>query len=121
THPPQAGSAVRSGLAPAHLPVMFGRYRLERLLGKGGMGAVYLAHDTQLDRHVALKVPSFGPDDGGLRERFFREARAAATLSHPNLCPVFDVGEQDGVYYLTMAYIEGKPLSAYIRADKLLP
>jgi hypothetical protein len=65
-------------------------------------------------------VPTFGPDDGGLRERFFREARAAATLHHPNLCPVFDVGECDGVYYLTMAYIEGKPLSAYIRADKPL-
>src|SRR2546429_6366568 len=86
---PEAASALRASTAPAQLPAQFGRYRLEKLLGKGGMGAVYLAHDTQLDRPVALKVPTFGPDDGGLRERFFREARAAATLQHPNLCPVF--------------------------------
>src|SRR4051794_21584639 len=117
---PEAAGALRASAVPAPLPAQFGRYRLEKLLGKGGMGAVYLAHDTQLDRPVALKVPAFGPDDGGLRERFFREARAAATLNHPNLCPVYDVGEQGGVLFLTMAFIEGKPLSAYVRADKPL-
>jgi hypothetical protein len=85
------------------------------------MGAVYLAHDTQLDRPVALKVPTFGPGEEGLRERFFREARAAAALRHPNLCPVFDLGEQGGVPYLTMAYIEGQSLSAYLRSKERLP
>jgi predicted Ser/Thr protein kinase len=118
---PEAAASLRAGTVPPQLPARFGRYRLEKLLGKGGMGSVYLAHDTQLDRKVALKVPTFGPDDDGLRERFFREARAAATLHHPNLCPVHDVGELDGVHFLTMAFIDGKPLSAYVRPDKPLP
>ena len=79
------------------------------------MGAVYLAHDTKLDRQVALKVPFFHPADGPQAvQRFEREARAAATLDHPNLCPVYDVGEVDGIHYLTMPYIEGKPLSEAI-------
>src|SRR5437764_7258826 len=77
---PEAAGALRAGTAPAQLPAQFGRYRLEKVLGQGGMGAVYLAHDTQLDRRVALKGPTLGPDDGGLRRRFFREARAAAGL-----------------------------------------
>jgi serine/threonine protein kinase/formylglycine-generating enzyme required for sulfatase activity len=86
------------------------------------MGAVYLALDTRLDRRVALKVPSFGPDEGAAAaRRFDREARAAATLDHPNLCPVHDVGEVDGVHYLTMPYIEGKPLSETIRRDSPFP
>jgi hypothetical protein len=119
--PSSITALLRSGKDPADLPIQIGRYRLERLLGRGGMGAVFLAYDTQLDRHVALKVPSFGHDDGELRERFLREARAAATLRHPNLCPVYDIGEQDGVYYLTMAFIDGKPLSDFLPADKPFP
>jgi serine/threonine protein kinase/WD40 repeat protein len=107
---------------PPELPERFGRYRIEKCLGRGGMGAVYLAHDTQLDRRVALKVPRFSDvDNPRVLERFYREARAAATLSHPNICPVYDVGAVDGVPYLTMAYIEGKPLSAFIRRGRPLP
>ena len=65
------------------------------------MGAVFLAEDTQLGRLVALKIPIFNPTDGPeSRERFFREARTAATLDHPYLCPVYDVGEIDGRLYL---------------------
>jgi predicted Ser/Thr protein kinase len=76
------------------------------------MGAVYLADDTQLERPVALKIPKFTDnDDAELTARFYREARAAALLRHANLCPVYDVGEIDGVRYLSMAYIEGRPLS----------
>jgi hypothetical protein len=112
TQPPEIAAAPWTGTTPLGLPAQFGRYRHKKLLGKGGMGSVYLAHDSQLDRHVALKIPRFGPDEAGMRERFLREARAAATLHHPNLCPVFDVGDLDGVLYLTMAYIEGEPLSA---------
>ena len=107
---------------PRTLPPQFGRYRLVKQLGKGGMGAVYLAHDAQLDRNVALKVPHFGARaERQARERFFREARAAATLHHPGLCPVHDVGEIDGIPYVTMAYIEGRPLSEYVSPDKPLP
>src|SRR6476469_5818085 len=106
------GDRRRAGLqtgGPGELPARFGRYILLKLLGKGGMGAVYLAHDGQLDRVVALKMPHFdGPDRYQLHDRFLREAQVAATLHHPNLCPVYDVGEVEGTLYLTMAYLEGK-------------
>jgi class 3 adenylate cyclase/tetratricopeptide (TPR) repeat protein/predicted Ser/Thr protein kinase len=96
------------------LPQPFGRYGILREIGGGGMGTVYLAHDTQLDRLVALKVPRLdGPDRGMLRERFHREARAAALLHHPNICSVYDVGVIDDIPYLTMAYIEGEPLHVW--------
>lgn len=99
-----------------------GRYEPERLLGKGGMGAVWLAFDTLLKRRVAIKLPHFSHADGEVvqvRERFYREARAAASLRHPNICPVFDVGEVEGRCYLSMAYIEGRPLSRFIDAQHL--
>src|SRR5262249_14233318 len=100
--------------AQTALPERFGRYRILKQLGQGGMGAVYLAHDTQLDRKVALKVPHFQPGSGPeVIERFYREARAAATFGHPGLCPVHDVGEINGTHYLTMRYVEGRPLSAF--------
>lgn len=111
----------RSG-GPARLAEQFGRYRILRKLGAGGMGTVYLAHDTQLDRDVALKVPHFSEADGPeVLARFYREARAAAALYHGHICPVYDVGEIDGVHYLTMGYIEGHPLSDLIRDRQPLP
>src|SRR5262245_28019434 len=100
--PPLAPTRLDAGPAPAvwhhgaplRLPAQFGRYELLKLLGQGGMGAVYLAHDTQLDRRVALKVPQLaGPQRYHLADRFLREAQLAATLHHPNLCPVYDCGE----------------------------
>jgi WD40 repeat protein/serine/threonine protein kinase len=104
------------------LPEQFDRYRIQKKLGHGGMGTVYLAYDTRLDRRVALKVPRFAPGSNPENlERFYREARATATITHPNLCPLYDVGEINGTPYLTMAYIEGWPLSKFIRPDKLLP
>src|SRR5205823_8090059 len=100
--------------SPSGLPEQFGRYQIRKKLGGGGMGAVYLAFNTQLQREEALKVPHLErSDDPQVIERFLREARAAAGLHHPNLCPVYDVGVQDGVCYLTMRYLEGKPLSHY--------
>jgi eukaryotic-like serine/threonine-protein kinase len=108
TIPPAILTPVRSCSLPEH----FGRYRVLRCLGQGTMGAVYLADDTELERPVALKIPKFTDDgDEDLATRFYREARAAAHLRHANLCPVYDVGEIDGVRYLSMAYIEGQPLS----------
>jgi hypothetical protein len=107
---------------PRELPERFGRYRIVRRLGRGGMGSVYLAEDTELARRVALKVPDFSPGEGaGARERFRHEARAAAALDHPNLCRVYDVGQVDGIDYLTMPYIEGEPLSALIEPDRPTP
>ena len=104
------------------LPTDFGRYRVVKLLGQGGMGAVDLAQDTQLDRPVALKIPTLNGNEGPeVLERFQREARAAATILHPNVCPLYDVGAIDGAPYLTMGYIDGKPLAAFIAARPLPP
>jgi hypothetical protein len=115
SHP---GSAPSTGPDAARrpLPEQFGRYRILRPLGRGGMGAVYLAEDTLLQRRVALKVPHFTAADGpDAVERFYREARAAAALKHPNFCRVHDVGAIDGVHYLTMEYLEGRALSELLR------
>ncbi len=90
----------------------FGRYRIESKLGEGGMGAVYEAYDTALDRPVAIKVPRLAV--AGLAVRFVREAQAAAGLRHPNICPIFDVGEIDGTHFLTMAFVRGEPLSSRV-------
>jgi serine/threonine protein kinase len=95
------------------LPPEFGPYRIIRPLGKGGMGAVYLARDTRLDRDVALKVCTVA-DNAQAMERFRREARAAAGLSHANLCPVYEFDVRDGIAYITMAYIEGPTLNAWV-------
>lgn len=101
-------------------PRDFGRYQIESSLGEGGMGTVYLAHDSQLDRKVALKTPKFDQNsDPNLMTRFHREAKSAATLRHPNICPVYDVGQIDGIHYISMAYIEGRPLSDYIHSGKV--
>ena len=97
---------------PLATGTLFARYRIERVLGTGGMGIVYLALDTQLGRHVALKIPRFDADGKlNLIERFRREARVMAVVQHRNLCPIMDVDEYDGRHYLTMAYIDGVPLS----------
>ncbi len=120
TPSPLAGP--KTGGVQQQFPIPFGRYRLVKLLGKGGMGAVYLAHDTQLDRPVALKIPLFAVDDGPqVLERFYREARAAATIRHAHVCPLHDVGEIDGTPYLTMAFVEGKSLSEFAATRPLTP
>jgi formylglycine-generating enzyme required for sulfatase activity/predicted Ser/Thr protein kinase len=109
--PPTSAPAIKSG----QLSGKFGRYRILRALGEGAMGAVYLAQDTQLEREVALKTPQLSDNsEPELLERFYREARSAATLRHPRICPVYDVGEIDGTHYITMAYIEGRPLSDFV-------
>jgi predicted Ser/Thr protein kinase len=101
------------------LPEKFGRYRVVKMIGQGGMGVVYLARDTQLDREVALKVPHNDPVRGKkFLDRFEHEARAAARVHHPNICPIFDVGEISGKRYLTMAFIDGISLSRWLRKGK---
>jgi hypothetical protein len=102
--------------------VFDGRYRIESPLGAGGMGAVYRAFDLKLERRVALKIPHFDarahPD---LIKRFQREARIAAAFDHPNLCPVFDFNRAGEIHYLTMPFIEGRPLTTLLEAGPIDP
>src|SRR5215203_1113226 len=92
-------------------------YRIERLLGSGGMGEVYLAHDTRLERQVALKVLSAQlAGDPDRRERFEREARSAAALNHPNIVTIHSVEEADGRHFLTLEVVDGETL-----ADVIVP
>lgn len=96
----------------------FGRYLLQRQLGRGAMGTVWLAHDSELDRAVALKLPEFEESDKSGAERFRREARSMATVQHSNLCPIYDVGEIDGRPFLTMAFVDGPTLSEFYIQNK---
>ncbi len=115
---PGVASTSQSGLTePSYVfGTLFGRYRVERVLGSGGMGVVYLAEDSRLGRRVALKIPKFDVDGKfQLSERFRREARTMASVLHRNLCPIFDVDEQDGTHYLTMAFIDGKTLAEVLK------
>ncbi len=102
------------------LPKQFGRYEIMRRLGAGAMGTVYLAHDTELNRPVALKIPKLdgSPQTTSLIDRFYREARAAATLQHRNICPVYDVGLIEKKHYITMAYLEGRTMAEYLKDEK---
>jgi eukaryotic-like serine/threonine-protein kinase len=96
-------------LAPG---VRLGPYDIVAPLGAGGMGEVYRARDTRLDRQVAIKVlPESLSSSPQMRERFEREARAISTLSHPNICTLYDVGNHEGVEYLVMEYLEGESLA----------
>jgi len=95
---------------------LLGRYSLEREIGRGGMGVVYLAHEVALDRPVALKLlpPAYAAEPA-LKERFLREARTAARLSHPNIVPIHAVDEVGGFVFFAMGYIEGETLGERIR------
>jgi eukaryotic-like serine/threonine-protein kinase len=93
-----------------------GRYRIEDSLGHGGMASVYRAHDGELDRPVAIKILADNlASDPSFRERFLREARMAARLSHPNIVQVYDAGEDDGRPYIVMEYVEGPTLADELR------
>ena len=89
-----------------------GPYEILSALGAGGMGEVYKARDSRLDRTVAIKVlPAHVASDPDLRQRFDREARAVAALNHPHICTLHDIGNQDGVDFLVMEYLEGETLA----------
>ena len=98
-----------------------GRYDVEREIGRGGMATVYLARDVKHDRRVALKVldPELGAVLGG--ERFLSEIRVTAHLQHPNLLPLFDSGEVDGLLFYVMPFVEGESLRARLAREKQLP
>src|ERR1700678_4016374 len=110
-------------MEPVDTPRVFSnRYELTHLIARGGMAQVYRARDRRLDRPVALKVlfPELSVDRAFV-ERFRREAQAAATLSHPNIVPVYDWGEDDGAYFIVMEFIDGRALSAVLRESGTLP
>src|SRR5580698_3384570 len=110
-------------MQPVETPRVYsGRYEITHLVARGGMAQVYRAVDLQLDRPVALKVlfPELSVDKTFV-ERFRREAQAAANLSHPNIVPVFDWGEDDGVYFIVMEYIDGRSLSTVLRDPQKMP
>ena len=99
-----------------------GRYRIDRELGRGGMATVYLAHDLELDRPVALKLlAEHLAADASFRERFLREARVAAKLVHPNIVQVFDAGEDEGRPFIVMEYVEGETLGEVLERRGKLP
>lgn len=99
-----------------------GPYEILSSIGAGGMGEVYRARDTRLDRTVAIKVlPEHLSSNPQSRERFEREAKAISSLSHPHICPLYDVGHQDGVDFLVMEYLEGETLAHRLKKGALAP
>jgi serine/threonine-protein kinase len=96
-----------------------GRYKIRSAIGKGGMGEVYLAEDTQLKRRVALKLlPSDFIENEDRLRRFIQEAEAAAALNHPNIAHIYEIGESNGTRFIAMEYVEGVTLYEKIHAEK---
>ncbi|MGB6306188.1 MAG: serine/threonine-protein kinase, partial [Steroidobacteraceae bacterium] len=124
TPPPSA--AVAAGDANAAGDVQrLGRYQLEREIGRGAMGIVYLGRDTAINRMVAIKAIPLASEfsDAELveaRSRFFREAETAGRLNHPNIVTIYDVGEERGLAYIAMEYLKGRHLSDYAKSDSLM-
>ena len=126
-----AGASVRSneslelGRQGVARP-MLGRYAIEKEIGKGAMGAVYLGRDSKIGRLVAIKTlalaQEFEADElQDVKQRFFREAETAGRLNHPNIVTIHDAGEEHDLAYIAMEYLKGCDLSAYTKPDKLLP
>ena len=97
-----------------------GPYEITSPIGAGGMGEVYRARDTRLERTVAIKVlPALLSSDQRLKQRFEQEARAISSLNHPHICTLHDVGTQDGVSFLVMEYLDGETLSHRLQKGSL--
>lgn len=115
----QSAGGRRNPIKPG---AMIGRYQMLTLLGSGGMGKVYLARDTQLDRKLALKLlPGRYTRNPEWLRRFVREARVVSTLNHPNIITIHDVGEVDGHHYIATEYIEGETLRDILRGGRMRP
>ena len=115
-----SGSRAQGRFAPGEL--LGGRYRIVAMLGKGGMGEVYRADDLSLDQPVALKfLPEALTHNEQALERFRGEVRIARQVSHPNVCRVYDLGEMEGLYFLSMEYVDGEDLGSLLRRIGRLP
>ena len=136
--PPAARAAPAQGISAAAAPAAqeaarqkdetqrLGRYQLEREIGRGAMGVVYLGRDTAINRAVAIKAIPLASEFSEselteARSRFFREAETAGRLNHPNIVTIYDVGEERGLAYIAMEYLKGRHLSEYATATNLLP
>src|SRR4030095_2290296 len=109
-----------AGEPPSLVGRKLGPYQIQLVLGAGGMGEVYKAKDTRLNRTVAIKVlPRLLSERTDLRQRFEREARAIASLNHSNICALYDIGRQDGIDFLVMEYLEGETLSKRLKKGPL--
>jgi len=111
-----------TGRPDPRLGTELGPYRIEAVIGRGGMGVVYRAEQTRLGRKVALKV--LAPDlldDEAFRARFIRESQMAAAIDHPNIIPIYEAGEIEGAYFLAMRYVEGTDLETRLRSGPLEP
>jgi serine/threonine-protein kinase len=121
---PIAAAAASSNASAADVKRL-GRYQLEREIGRGAMGIVYLGRDTAINRMVAIKAIPLASEfsDAELveaRSRFFREAETAGRLNHPNIVTIYDVGEERGLAYIAMEYLKGRHLSNYAKSDSLM-
>ena len=119
------GSAGEGLLATGTHPTI-GRYEVIKQLGKGAMGVVYLGQDPRINRTTAIKTVRFADDfepeeAEKMKEKFFREARSAGTLSHPNIVTIYDAGEEQDLAYIAMEYLEGETLEKYTKKGNLLP
>jgi tRNA A-37 threonylcarbamoyl transferase component Bud32 len=111
-----------SVVADSRIGTVVAGYRIEERIGRGGMSVVYRAGDTRLKRNVALKLlsPELA-EDAAFRERFLRESQLAASLDHPNVVPIYEAGEFEGVLYIAMRYVEGTDLKALLRREGAFP
>src|SRR5262245_49629279 len=114
--PPPASSPASAGSgddskAQSATPPRIGHYKVTRKIGAGGMGVVYEAYDERLERSVALKMMLRLDDNDNARRRFWREARAAASVNHPNVCQIYEVGEEGGNLFIAMELLDGEALT----------
>jgi hypothetical protein len=122
---PAAAASAGTAAPPVPEEQRLGRYQLEREIGRGAMGVVYLGRDTAINRMVAIKAIPLASEfsDAELveaRSRFFREAETAGRLNHPNIVTIYDVGEERGLAYIAMEYLKGRHLSDYAKSDNLM-
>ena len=121
TPPPHSDAAAADGgpLTSDGIPARLGHYAITRKLGQGGMGIVYAARDERLHRTVALKTLVSVTQDETARRRFWREARAAASVNHPNVCQIYEIGEDQGELFIAMELLEGQALSEPLKAGAM--
>lgn len=118
SEPPSSTGSASSALGLPRIGTVFAGYSLEGVLGRGGMSVVYRGDNTRLGNKIALKVlaPDLSEDDA-FRERFVRESRVAASINHPNIIPIYDAGDSDGLLYIAMRYVEGADLKVLLRRE----
>jgi serine/threonine protein kinase/tetratricopeptide (TPR) repeat protein len=119
--PPQTPLPPSTSTTSPNLPTQIAHYTIERKLGQGGMGVVYAARDQRLERVVALKTMASLGDDENARRRFWREARAAASVNHPNICQIYEIGEDRGELFIAMELLDGEPLADHLKNGPLSP